>query len=106
MTERQISLCNINCLIIISTVRIQNLYEKKETKKNFTCMFFVCKLSFYLVCVGGYVLGLCVLLYLTTLKSVQHYVIPSIQKFVFDCPSVSASFPLSILSMFQTLYKS
>ena len=46
----------------------------------------------------------CLVLYPTTLKSVGYYVIPSVQKFESECPSVgpsvSASFPLSILRIF------
>ena len=33
-------------------------------------------------------------------KSAGYCVIPSVQKFAFECPSVSASFLLSILSIF------
>ena len=31
------------------------------------------------------------LLYLATLKNVEYYVIPSVQKFTFECPSVCPS---------------
>ena len=50
--------------------------------------------------------------YPTTLKSVGYYVIPSVQKFAFECPSfhqhfVSALYLEHLLTDFlQTLYKS
>ena len=46
-------------------------------------------------------------LYPATLKSAGYYVIPSVQKFAFECPSVRPyvrPFPLSILSIFRPIF--
>ena len=43
-------------------------------------------------------------LYPATLKSAGYYVIPSAQKFAFECPSVSASFQLSVRRIFQPIF--
>ena len=81
---------------------MMNIKDVKPVSK--TCIFFIQYVT--LVTASNNEL----FLYPATLKSAGYYGIPSVQKFAFEClsvrpsdsvcPSVSASFPLSILSIF------